>query len=148
MDSRRGIGRTEVIIGIAVVAVVALITLPLWLNTSRKSGRAEVPLNVDAIKLAEVTYNEAFDEFVSAEAAPRATTAVNTEKVAWAPSPGFVKLAWEPEEKQLYGSYMVVARDDDFTVTGTCDLDGDGQRAVFTANATDNATMTTDESIY
>jgi len=120
----------------------------MLLNTSKKAARAEVPLNVDAIKLAEVTYNDAFDEYVSAEAAPRPRTAVDAQKVAWVPTPGFVKLAWEPAEKEVYGSYMVVAQEDDFTVTGTCDGDGDGQRAIFTANATDNATMTTDESIY
>lgn len=148
MHDRRGIGRTEVIVGIVVVVVVIVIAIPLLGGTSKKTARAEVPLHVDAIKLAEVTYSEAFEEFVSAEAAPRAMTAVNQDRVAWAPTPGFVKLAWEPADPELYGAYMVTTKDGGFTVTGTCDVDGDGTRAIYTATADDNATRTTPEDVY
>ena len=54
MQERRGVGRTEVIVGVAVVAVLLLVTVPLWLSTSRKSARAEVPLLVNAIQTAEL----------------------------------------------------------------------------------------------
>ena len=148
MGDRRGIGRTEVLVVIAVVAVLALVTIPLWLGTSKKSKRAEVPLNVDAIKTAEITYEAGFHEYVSAEAAPRAMTAVDPEKVAWEPTEGFVELAWQPPTEEVWGAYKVVAGEEGFTVTGTCDVDGDGKRAIYTATQSDNATRVTDESVY
>ena len=149
MTNRRGIGRTEIMIGVAVVVLLALIVGGLMMGSSSKSNRAEVPLNVDAIRTAEITYQEAFEDYVSASAAPRAATAVNEKPVAWNPTEGFKKLAWAPEnEEAVYGSYQVVAKEDGFTVTGTCDVDGDGNRAVYTANAENNAQRDTPEDVY
>jgi hypothetical protein len=148
MVNRRGIGRTEIIAGVAVVAVLALITVPLWTGTSKKTARAEVPLNVDSIRTAEITWHGSFDDYVSATDAPRAMTAVNDQAVAWAPSKGFEELRWSPADAQVYGSYKVVASDKGFTVTGACDVDADGARAVYTATQDEGAKATTDESIY
>lgn len=148
MTGQRGIGRTEIFIGAAVLAVVVLVTIPLVLNSSTKGRRAEVPLNVDSIRTSEITYQEAFEEFVSARPAPRAPTAVDAEATTWAPTPGFEKLRWSPPSSEVYGSYAVKATRTGFTVTGTCDVDGDGTRAVYEADAETNAHLTTDESIY
>lgn len=148
MRDRRGVGRTEVIVGVAVVALLLLVTVPLWLSTSRKSARAEVPLLVNAIRTAEITYEKAFDDYVSAEAAPRPLTAVDDQKVPWRSTPGFDRLAWQPDATEVWGAYQVVAREDGFTVTGTCDIDGDGSRATFIATEAEPATMRTDPSVF
>lgn len=148
MARRRGIGRTEVIAGIAIVAVVALVLIPLGVGASRKSRRAEVPLHVDAIKIALDTYHDAFDEYVGAEAAPRPMTAVDEQAVAWEPSPGFVKLAWAPEDEEVYGAYQIVATESGYTITGTSDVDGDGERAIFVADQDTPARMVTPEGVY
>ena len=145
---RRGIGRTELIIGAAVVAVLLLIAIPLGLNMSKKSKRAEVRLNVDSIRTVELAHKEAFEEYVSAEVAPRAANTVNADAVPWVPSKGFIKLSWAPEQEKVRGAYGVVTTKDGFTVTGTCDVDGDGKKAVFQANSSTSAALKTDESIY
>lgn len=145
---RRGIGRTEILVGVAVVAVVVLISVPLGLNMSKKSRRAEVPLNVDAIRTAEIEYQSAFSEFVAADAAPRPPHAVNAEAVPWAPSEGFKRLSWAPEQEMVRGSYSVQADRNGFTVTGACDVDGDGNRAIFTATVEQSAQMVSDSNIY
>jgi type II secretory pathway pseudopilin PulG len=145
---RRGIGRTEIIIGVAVVAVLVLIAVPLGLNMGKKSKRSEVRLNVDSIRLLEMTHKDAFDEYVSADPAPRGPTEVDPNAVPWVPTEGFVKLSWQPEQAEVRGSYSVSANRKGFTVTGTCDIDGDGRRAVFTATESQGATLTTEESVY
>ena len=131
-----------------VVAVLLLVTVPLWLSTSRKSARAEVPLLVNGIRTAEVTYQKAFEDYVSAEAAPRPLTAVDDHAVPWKPTPGFVKLVWTPDQEEVWGAYQVVARGEHFTITGTCDVDGDGERATFTATEADPAAMATDAGVF
>lgn len=148
MAFERGIGRTEIIIGVAIVAVVALVTIPLALNSSTKSHRDEVPLNVDSIRTAEITQQEAFEEYVSARPAPRTADEVDADAVPWRSTPGFDKLAWKPPTDDVYGSYTVSATRDGFKVTGTCDVDGDGERAVFEATHESNAIMITDEGVY
>jgi Tfp pilus assembly protein PilE len=148
MEGPRGIGRVEVAIGVAVVAIVAVIAIPLGMGASRSSKRAEVPLNVDAIRTAEITQREAFDEYVSAKTAPRDPTTLDARAVPWEPSSGFVKLAWKPVQAEVYGTYSVTATADGFTVVGTCDVDGDGERAEFRATQDENARMVTPEDVY
>ncbi len=150
MSSRRGVGRTEVLVGVGVLAVIALITVPLWTNTARRSARAEVPLLVGYIRTAEITQKKAFEEYISAEASPRALTAVNGERVPWKPSPGFSRLNWTPPEgyAEVYGAYQVIASEDDFTVVGSSDVDGDGERARVEATATQEAHLVTAENVY
>ena len=145
----RGVGRTEVAIGIAVVLVVGLVTMPLLRGTSNDSLRAEVPLNVDAIRIAEETNQEAFGEYISAEAAPRAPDATNATPVAWVPTKGFKTLAWEPANTtEVYGAYSVEATATGYVVRGTCDTDGDGRRATYEANEKENAKRTSPDENF
>ncbi|MCO4746474.1 MAG: hypothetical protein KC912_16875 [Proteobacteria bacterium] len=149
MLDRRGIGRTEIAIGVGAVVLVIALALIMTSGSSGKSERTELPLNVDSIRTAEITLQGAFGDFVSAEASPRPATAVNAEPVAWTPSAGFKKLSWAPKVKdKVYGSYQVVASETGFEVTGVADIDGDGERAIFKADQDANAKATTGENVY
>jgi len=148
MHHRRGeIGRTEILIGVAVVAVLALIAVPLGLNRAKNSKLSEVQVNVDLIRISEINYASAFSKFVPATAAPREPHAVDEELVKWVPSAGFKKLSWAPETEEVRGSYQVRTTDDGFEVEGVCDVDGDGQRAVFKATK-DATAQQTNDGIY
>jgi len=148
MHQRRGeIGRTEILIGVAVVAVLALIAVPLGLNRAKNSKLSEVPLNVDLIRVSEIKYASAFNKFIPATAAPREAHAVDAEFVKWEPSAGFKKLSWAPETEEVRGSYQVRTTDAGFEVEGVCDVDGDGQRAVFKATQDAEATQT-NQGVY
>lgn len=135
---RRGIGRTEIAIGVgAVVLVIALALILMSGGSGKQEQRAELPANVDSICQHEIAFKGAFEDYVSAEAAPRAFTALGPEPVAWEPSRGFKKLSWAPKNKEtVYGSYQVVATEDGFEVTGMSDIDGDGEKAVYKASHT------------
>jgi len=149
MHQRRGeIGRTEILIGVAVVAVLALIAVPLGLNRAKNSKLSEVPLNVELIRVSEIKYESAFNKFVPATSAPREAHAVDAELVKWAPSDGFKKLSWAPDAEEVRGSYQVSTTDDGFTVEGACDVDGDGQRAIFKATKEAEAAATTESGVY
>jgi hypothetical protein len=132
-----------------VVVVVLLIGLgTLFAGAGGSALRDEVPENVDLIRLAEIEYEGAFEEFVSADAAPRDPLAVDGTPVPWKPSRGFEKLSWKPQQTEVYGAYSVNARADGFTVLGVCDVDSDREQARFQATKDDKATMQTDESIF
>jgi hypothetical protein len=146
--TRRGVGRTEILIGVAVVVVLGAIAIPLVWNTSRNSARQEVPLYVNAIREFEFAYHQPFDEYVSADSAPREAHEVTADPVAWVSNSGFDKIGWTPEDELVYGSYRVSATADGFTVTGTCDIDGDGVRAIYEATDKEEAKAKTDDSIF
>lgn len=150
--ARRGeVGRNEILIGVAVVALLLLIAVPFGISKSKKSRRAEVPLLVKAIHQAETDYKAAFsaEGYVNCEAAPRPMHAVDKNPVPWASNRGYDRLAWAPEGAEVYGAYKVTVEGDGFVVNGACDIDGDGERALFKAAKDDTeAVMETEASVY
>ncbi len=135
MRTRSGVGRTEVIIGVVVVVVLAAVAIPLFMGGSEKSREAELPLYVESIRTAEIALEQIFGDYESAAAAPREATEVNATPIPWEASDGFNRLAWSPDNLDaVYGSYRVVLTDAGFNVIGTADVDGDGKRAEFTAS--------------
>lgn len=146
---RRGVGRTELLIGAAVVVVLVLIAVPILMGTGKKSARAEVPLLVDQIRELELTYRASFGDYVSAEPSPRAPHLVDAVAVAWSSNRGFDTIGFAPPEPDaVYGSYKIAATETGFTVTGTCDVDGDGRRAVYVATESEPARLITDAGVY
>lgn len=142
------IGKNQLIIA-GIVVVVLLIGLAVFTSMSGgNAARQEVPLNVDLIRTAEIEYKAAFEEYVSAEAAPRDPLEVDDKAVPWTSTRGFDKLSWKPEAAEVYGSYAVNAKSDGFTVVGVCDTDGDHTQARFQATLDAPAAMLTEESVY
>lgn len=129
---------------------------PNWRADLDASWRAamiaeELKLTIDAIKLQELAYDAAFDEFVEADPAPRAITALTPEAVAWVGNPGFDKLGWRPDGP-IAGCYSVhVTRSEDggahFQVDGWLDADGDGVPAHWMATEAINATRVSAEGV-
>ncbi len=143
------IGRNEILIGVAVVVLLLVIAVPFGINKSKKSRRAEVPLVVKAIHQAEEAHDAAFGGYIECEAAPRPMHAVTKDPVPWASNRGYGRLSWAPEAAELYGAYKVALEGDGFTVTGACDIDGDGERALFKAAKADaEPVMETEANIY
>src|SRR5687767_7831820 len=103
------IGRNEILVGVAVLAVAILIVVPIFVSSNKSSRLDEIRTNVEAIRQAELQYRDAFGTFVSADAAPRPQHAVDSNPVSWRPSEGFRKLSWAPETEAVLGSYQVQA---------------------------------------
>lgn len=141
-------GRAALLIGVAVLAVGALVVVPVFVASTRSSRAQEVERTVERIRLAEIQHHEVFGAYVPAESAPRAPEDVDPAAVPWSPSEGFRKLAVAPERASVIGSYRVVVSGDSFTVIGTCDADGDGARAVFEATRDLPVHAVTEPGVY
>ena len=133
--------------GIGVFGVLAAIAIPNFVAMQLKAKRAEVPANVDGIKMAELSYDAAFDGFVAVPAEPRGPASVGKEPKAWESTGDWSRLGWTPDEP-VRGSYWVDVTPGGFTVHGVCDVDGDGERAEFIATVDTNATMQTGRDVY
>ena len=146
--NKRGAGRTEAMIGVAVLALIGLVAVPLGVNMSKKSKRNELVVNVDSLRTVVIAHHDAFQEYVNAAASPRPNFEVNGTPKAWAPSAGFQKLSWAPEQPEVLGSYSVTVTDDGFKIIGTSDIDEDGVRAIVEASASAPARLVTDDAVY
>ena len=150
--TRSGRATTEILVGIGVIVLLVLLGIPLVTGLLRKSAREELPLIVDEIRRFEIAYQKPFGEYISAPYAPRPPTAVDAEKVAWQGNAGYEKLGFSPTEsfgaEELYGTYRVAVTESGFTITGTADIDGDGERSVYVATESEPAHPTSDPSVY
>lgn len=146
MLNRKGFTLVELMIVVAIIGILAAIAIPNFVSMQYRAKRAEVPANVDGIKTAELAYDAAFDRFINSTAWPAGTP--GKQQVEWIPGSNFDTLGWAPDGR-VRGQYSVVTiSSTDFTVTGVCDVDGDGAQARYTSTKSTNSVLATLQSIY
>ena len=101
-----------------------------------KAKRAEVPMNLKAIKTAQISYMQDYDVYVRCAAYP---SVPSKEPQKWdvSASGGFKTIDFQPSEN-VRGSYMVATTPTNFTAIGIIDVDGDGVYATYIATKSEN----------
>jgi type IV pilus assembly protein PilA len=134
---------------VAIIGILAAIAIPNFVDMQYRAKRSEVPLNIDGIKTAEISYEASFDMFVEQSLArPNAT--VNKQMRTWTTGSSFDTLGWVPDGN-VRGSYQVITSVSsglNFQAVGECDVDGDGVFAMVQADKTTNARLTTTPNVY
>ncbi len=147
MFSKKGFSLVELMIVVAIIGILAAIAIPNFVEMQYRAKRSEVPGNVDGIKTAQMAYDAAFDQFIQ-ETGFQPDSAPGKGQRNWTSGTNFDTLGWGPDGK-VRGSYNVVSTSStDFTVTGQCDVDGDGTLSSWTATKTINAVMNTNNDTY
>ncbi len=133
---RRGFSLTELLVVVAIIAVLSAIAIPAWTTTQHMAKRAEVPSNVDAIRVAELSYHAAHDTFVAEGSWYPQALGLGSDKElkAWPAADsagGFSTIGWVPHG-EVRGAYSIPVGDETtFEVQGACDVDGDGDSALY-----------------
>jgi type IV pilus assembly protein PilA len=137
----------EVMILLAILGILAAIAVPNFIEMQYRSKRAEVPANLDDIKIALLAYESAFGH-LSSEENPQPDDSPGKNFRGWRAGSGFDALGWQPDG-DVRGAYTITtATPGDFTIRGVCDVDGDGVRAVYTASRSVNALQMTPVTTY
>lgn len=144
---RRGFSLVELMVVVAIIGILATIAIPNYVNMQLKATRSEVPANVDGIRTAEIAYRVFYDAF--AAASPKPATPAKEPQDWVVGSDGFSVIGWAPAGA-VRGSYEVQANgSSDLLVIGSCDVDGDGIVAQYTATLSVNTTLRAgDENVY
>ena len=146
LRTTRGFTLTELIILVIMVSVIANALIPRLRQMELQAMRSEVPVNLKAIRTAEIAYRNDFGVFVTAAMYPSSPTATLQTWVK-ASSGGFATLGWMPDGA-VRGSYGVATTSVDFTAIGVSDVDGDGSYASFTATSVLEPHLNTDPNVY
>ncbi len=136
--TRRGFSMVELMIVVAITGILAAIAVPNVLEMQKKAKRAELPVNVSGIRMAEVSYNNTFDEPIELPLTPRVDDALDKDAVPWdMTEPAWLRVGYVPDGL-VRGNYQVGLSsvdhpDDLFLITARCDVDDDDALAEYTA---------------
>ena len=140
--------------GVFTVGVFSAIAIPNFIVMSLRAKRSEAPTNLDSIRITEQAYHRIWDEYYTVGPCPpgppgRAQVPFEGEcaelfrEAGWSPSEGMVRCQYTA--LAIPGSPQAPA---DFQLTARCDLDGDGVEAVYEADRTNWATLTSPNTAY
>jgi hypothetical protein len=143
---------------VSVIGILAAIAIPNFLAMQLRAKRAEMPMNVDAIRTAEKAYHAEWDAFTTVQTCPPEWVGLGTAQIGWDYSwdcySGFENLGWTPDgmTRCRYGVVALndptSAANDDFEITAECDIDGDGLHSVYMANRASKAWMVSPNNYY
>ncbi len=143
----RGFSVIELMVLLALICIVAAIGVPNFIEMQYRAQRAEVPANLEGIRYSAIAYQTAHGRVVTEEI-PRPDAFPGQRERPWKAGSRFDDLGWEPEG-EVRGSYAIAARAPAaFTVKGFCDVDGNGEQAVFEGSEQSAVTALSGSSVY
>ena len=142
----KGFTLIELMIVVAIIAILAAIAIPQYKKFQLKSKTSEAKTNLGAIKTCEEAYAAEHDVYLSANWTP--TTAIGTSKRAWEVNPGFNSIGFRPAGMVYYNygvgigtaapsaltNNNVTDGTVDITMWAKGDLDGDGSKSNYWMN--------------
>lgn len=136
----RGFSLVELMIVVAIIAILAAIAIPSFMRFAMRSKTAEATGNLSAIRTAQESYKAENDVYLVCAATPAgwAAGAGASTPLTWVTGTSFETIGFEPDGSVRYqyavaaGSVNPIATS--FSATATGDLDEDGTAAVYTVD--------------
>jgi len=153
MRYQKGFTLIELMIVVAIIGILAAIAIPGFSAMMLRAKRAELPMNLDSVRTAEVAYHAAWGQFTSVPTTPPTVPGRSGTVFAGGGFAGFEILGWKADGR-VRGVYSVTATNasnsssDDFTATAQADIDGDVNYSEYMTNRARKAVMLTANNEY
>ena len=151
--SPKGFTLVELAVAVAVVGILAVVAIPQYYHVLLRSKRAELPMNLDAIRTTEIGYQAEWSAFTSCALRPISVPgrvavdfpATPTSNMDWN------LLGWWPDGR-VYGQYEVRSDNSthisEFEGEAFADIDGDGNLTNWRITHEFKPQMLTSNTIY
>ena len=96
-SKQSGFSLVELMIVVAIMAILAAIAIPSFLKFQTKAKESEARNNLAAIRTCEESYRAEEDKYL--DAGPSPASVPKAETVAWADDAGFTDIGFEPSGK-------------------------------------------------
>jgi len=132
---------------LALLGIVGAIGVPNFIEMQYRAQRAEVPTNLEGIRVASIAFQVAHGH-VLVEEIPRPDAFPGQRERPWKQGTRFDELGWQPEGT-VRGSYAIARSESEgFVVKGFCDVDGDGTQAQYQVSKLDEMQALTPLNVY
>lgn len=133
----RGFTLMELLIAVAILAVLAAIGVPVYSKLRASAKHAEASANLDGIRTAEEAYKMVNGSYIDCAASPRDPTTLSTagnQSVTWSDlGTGFTTIGFQPNSEVRFVYEVAGASSTDYTAGAIGDTDADGDQILFIA---------------
>jgi len=136
----------ELLIAVAIVAVLAGIGIPVYMGLQGRTKAAEATANLDGIATCLEAYRLQHGTYIDCGASPRAATAVDQNQTAWAAAvagAGFDLLGFDTSKPVRFSYAVGGATNLVFYAGAMGDTDGDGNGVLYVASNTEGPRVVT-----
>ena len=143
LENKRGFTLIELMIVVAIVAILAAIAVPSYMRFQSKAKTAEATNNLAVIRAGEETYRAENDVYKDCAATPAAVPSGTSAAWAGGGIADFAQIGFVPDGDVRY-QYTVTVAGLTYTATAEGDVDGDGSNAIYQLTSADpKPTLTT-----
>ena len=135
-----GFSLVELMIVVAIMAILAAIAIPTYLNFQMKARESEGRVNLAAVKTCEESYKAEHDEYMDCNVAPREDANLTALPEPWVDSAqgGFTAIGFNPSGSVRFNYLVEATGSTEFKGTANAALKGDGVDSTFTVSESDN----------
>jgi prepilin-type N-terminal cleavage/methylation domain-containing protein len=141
--NEKGFTLMELLIAVAIVAVLAGVGIPAYLKLQSGAKATEANANLDGIRTCQESYKMVNNTYTACAVAPRAVGAVDENPAAWAGNADFNAIGFEPNADVRFAYAVGGASGTAYTAGALGDTDGDASYILYVASESSGAHVIT-----
>ena len=133
LAKEKGFTLMELLIAVGIIAVLAGVGVPLYLQLQTGAKATEANIHLDSIRTCQESYKMVNNSYIDCAAAPRASTAVDQDPLTWASTAGFAAIGFAPNASVRFAYAVGGASSTEYSVGAVGDTNGDANRILYIA---------------